>query len=48
MAMAAFTPVLPNQKKTVLQNLPIHLRTLYLVAHTATLLRENKFNVSEN
>jgi hypothetical protein len=26
----ASAPVLPNQKKTVLQNRPIHWRTLYL------------------
>jgi len=29
MAIASFAPVLPNQKKTVLQNRPIHWRTLY-------------------
>ena len=29
MAIVASTPVLPNQKKTVLQNHPIHCRTLY-------------------
>jgi len=29
MAIAASAPVLPNQKKTVLQNRPIHRRTLY-------------------
>ena len=29
MAIAASAQVLPNQKKTVLQNRPIHWRTLY-------------------
>jgi len=29
MAIVASDPVLPNQKKTVLQNRPIHWRTLY-------------------
>jgi len=29
MAVAASAPVLPNQKKTMLQNRPIHWRTLY-------------------
>jgi hypothetical protein len=29
MAIAASAPVLPKQKKTVLQNRPIHWRTLY-------------------
>jgi hypothetical protein len=32
MAIAASAPVLPNQKKTVLQNHPIHWRTLYLLS----------------
>jgi hypothetical protein len=31
MAIAASAPVLLNQKKTVLQNRPIHLGTLYIV-----------------
>jgi hypothetical protein len=30
MAIAASAPMLPNQKKTVLRNRPIHWRTLYL------------------
>jgi hypothetical protein len=30
MAIAASAPVLPNQKTTVLQNRPIHWRTLYI------------------
>jgi len=34
MAIAASAPVLPNQKETVLQNRPIHWRTLYNISNS--------------
>ena len=47
MAVVASAPVLPNQKKTVLQNRPIHWRTLYIKEtiqkHSTNNIRHSKY-----
>ena len=47
MVIAISAPLLPNQKKTVLQNRPIHWRTLYIVmsSYNLTFTIHQAFNV---
>ena len=46
MAMAVSAPVLPNQKKTVLQNRPIHWRTLYIIRYTSCIYMYYLYNIA--